>query len=496
MALAAPLVSWRHAADDGDGTLFAGIADELAQIPAVGVDHLVAVVALQAVDVAAVGNAGNVGTGLAGGDVAHVVMSELDDDVVAGAEAVVDLFPAPLLQIGAGTASGLGGIDDVHQGLFCLFVVQEQGRGDGGVGPAPHAFGVVGDVLVLHGAVAAEVDGGLAVVCRRIGGVPGVGRCQVVRQPQPGAGADGLGSRAGIQPGAELAAVDFVQIEVVVHLRRAETLELACRGALEVDEGHVLLGADLLLPAGEGLGLAFDGAVAAPAVSRGERAEDGVSAAAADVADEAAHVFAVGVDDLAFARLLDGDDEAVGARAGYGGACAAAVVGAVVVMPQLDDDPVALADALQHVGPQAAVEGAAAGAAQGMVLHADALRVEVEVRKVAPPPLAVVAVAQGARAHGAVAHEEEHGVVAHAAAATDGACRCRLVQAVQREVRHTVHVLHRARHLTVRHLCLQCHAACQQPCNHSSCPFLFHAVFFQKSIPPRRYGKKTEKVTR
>ena len=158
---------------------------------------------------------------------------------------------------------------------------------------------------------------------------------------------------------------------------------------------------------------------------------------------EAAQVFAVAVNGLVFARLLDGDLKRIGGGDALdGGAGAPRVEGPVVVVAQLDDDPVAGTDALLHGGPEAAVEGARRGASECLILHGDPVFVEIFVGKAAPAPLAVVAVAERAGAHRAVAHKEEHGVVTLAGAAGYGACGGGLVEGVEGEVDHLVHVLH------------------------------------------------------
>ena len=57
-----------------------------------------------------------------------------------------------------------------------------------------------------------------------------------------------------------------------------------------------------------------------------------------------------------------------------------------------------------------------------------------------PSPLTIVAIAEGASTHGAVAHEEDHGVVAPTTAARNGTCLIGDVDGVGREVTHTIDV--------------------------------------------------------
>ena len=60
--------------------------------------------------------------------------------------------------------------------------------------------------------------------------------------------------------------------------------------------------------------------------------------------------------------------------------------------------------------------------------------------KESPSPLTIVAIAEGASTHGAVAHEEDHGVVAPTTAARNGTCLIGDVDGVGREVTHTIDV--------------------------------------------------------
>ena len=87
--------------------------------------------------------------------------------------------------------------------------------------------------------------------------------------------------------------------------------------------------------------LAYGLAVVVVGVARGERHEDGVGACGTDVGDIMAHIVTVSIDRVYDTRLLDGDDERVVSCAGDGGAGSATVVGAVVVMPNGDNHPVA-----------------------------------------------------------------------------------------------------------------------------------------------------------
>ena len=100
----------RRRAKDDDGPFVAGLANILPQVPAVGVDGLVAL-AQRLFAVARQGSAIRMG-----GRVASVVMAEGDQDEVAGMEPVEDLLPRALLAKAAAAAAAEGFIEHLHSG--------------------------------------------------------------------------------------------------------------------------------------------------------------------------------------------------------------------------------------------------------------------------------------------------------------------------------------------------------------------------------------------
>ena len=68
-----------------------------------------------------------------------------------------------------------------------------------------------------------------------------------------------------------------------------------------------------------------------------------------------------------------------------------------------------------------------------------------------PSPLSVIAVAKRAIAHGGIADEKEHGVVAVARAAGGNACCLCFVEAVERKVDDMVDILQGSRHTVLCH---------------------------------------------
>ena len=232
----------------------------------------------------------------------------------------------------------------------------------------------------------------------------------------------------------------MVAVEVVFLLPVAIRVELSPANLVEVDEGHALLGGHHSRPTRLRLAhdLARRGVVV---VARGEAHQDGVRSRLATLGDVTAQVSAVGVDHLVLTGLLDGHRERVVGCSRYHGTCASRVEGAVVVVADGDDDPVAGSQRLAHIGPQLAVECAGRHATERLVLHRYLVSVEILTGVVAPSPLSVGSVALGAVAHGGVAHEEEHGVGALACGAWCGSRHERLGYRVGGVVNHLVHIL-------------------------------------------------------
>lgn len=108
-------------------------------------------------------------------------------------------------------------------------------------------------------------------------------------------------------------------------------------------------------------------------------------------------------------------------------------------------------EGLSHVGPQLIVIGAAAHAAKRLILYGNLVLVPKHVFVVSPSPLSVVAIAECAVAHGGVADEEEHGIVAAAGTASRNACCLRLVEAVEGEVNNMVDIGKRFGYLVLTH---------------------------------------------
>ena len=145
-----------------------------------------------------------------------------------------------------------------------------------------------------------------------------------------------------------------------------------------------------------------------------ERHEDRVGPTTAYLIDIPAQVGTIAIDGIVdVLALVEACHQRVGINTGdhTPGALGIEEVGRVV-MTDRDDHPVACLQGIPHSWPQVGIEGAGGHASQGLVLHGDASPVEILVEEISPSPLAVVAIAEGAVAHGGVADQEEYGVVA------------------------------------------------------------------------------------
>ena len=343
-----PFVARRDAQEYGYAALLADVADELAQIPAVGIDDLIDASVGHEVDFAFVGRARNLGAERPLVDVAHVVVSELDDHIVTGLYAVVYPVPASLVEEGAGAAPGLSGVED-----------RDAGGVEHGVehaAPAPHAVRV--GVGVLYRAVSGHDQGGSAGSPADVESL-GIKREQIVPEVAFAAGGYAFGCAAGVVHCPESTGVDVVPVEHVSGLVLSEFLQFPCAYVLKVYDRSAGLLPDFSDPLVKGVGFASDFSVLVPLVARGEGEEYRSRPLGTHLGDEAAQVFAVAEHSLAAPCLRNGHHKAVPSGAGNRRAGSSAVVGAAVVVSQLYDHIVARTHALDHVGPPDAVECAA-----------------------------------------------------------------------------------------------------------------------------------------
>ena len=76
-----------------------------------------------------------------------------------------------------------------------------------------------------------------------------------------------------------------------------------------------------------------------------------------------------------------------------------------------------------------------------MVLHSNLVLIEELMLEVTPSPLAIVAIAKCAVAHGGIAHKEEHRMVALAAGTRHWTYLVSLCEAVAGDITDAIHVL-------------------------------------------------------
>ena len=377
-----------------------------------------------------------------------VVMTELDEHVVAWLKTVIHLLPSSLIKIRTGTATSLG----------CIYTGNLL-RIEDGVSlraPAPHAvFFLIG---ILHSTVACEENNRFARLALEIFYRQSHIDHHRLQRSQTWVFAlcQSLGCRTCIHHRSETGGVDMVGEEMILLLPMTITVELGCRNLIQINERNTFLLSHLLCPQAEGLVDPDNLIILIVGITWSQRHQDRVSTQRLTVVDVFAHVFAVSIDGFLDARLLDGDIERILADARDAGTCSAAIVWAIVVMTDGDNHPVACLDALAYIRPQTVVEGTAAHAAQSLVLYGNLVGIKELVLVIAPAPLTVVTITQSTIAHGRVTNEEEHRIVALSAGTRLDACRHRLVQAIHGVINHMVYIFHRSCHCRLRLFCRFC----------------------------------------
>ena len=107
-----PFVARGEAHENRCASLFAHILNEFLQVPTERINHLVLSVGFHLIDVASVGCGTDDSTFFLGVDVADVVVSELNQHIVAWFNRVIDPIPKSFVEEGARGASCPGCIDD------------------------------------------------------------------------------------------------------------------------------------------------------------------------------------------------------------------------------------------------------------------------------------------------------------------------------------------------------------------------------------------------
>lgn len=435
-----PLVARGEGEQDGDGTFLLGIANHLLEIPAIGVDDLELARTLHAEHLTRVARGTQHTTFFAILDASDVVVTKLNEHVVAWFKRVIDHFPKTLVDKGASGTS-----------RPCLILEDALGGVEDGVAlaaPTPHAVGVL--VFVLACGVATKEDhrfAGLSLLVATLGSDLVVETGFQRSHLRVVGGKDTLSGTLCIHAGTIGGGVDFVEIEVIVGLPRAILFEFGGRDVVQVDNGRVGLladGEDGRREIGE-FTLNPLGVILLIVVARGESEEDGCGSLGTNLVDEAASVATKRIDGLLLLGHLiinrDGVflhfEFAIGTvgRTGTNG-----VDGAIVIVSEFEEDKIALLHGFENRFPQLVVESARRSATQSMVLDGNFVFIVVFVGIESPSPLTIVAIAEGTSTHGTVAHEEEHRVVALTTASRDGTCLVGDVDGVGCEVTHTIDV--------------------------------------------------------
>ena len=197
---------------------------------------------------------------------------------------------------------------------------------------------------------------------------------------------------------------------MVLLLPEAVAIEFRARDLIQVNKGHAFGGSDIGTPLG--LRLADDESLVVAGIARGEGHEDGIGTLLTDLTDIAAKVVTIAIDRIRYllAEVKAHNHGILCHTVNYASGALGVEKVSMVVMSYRDDDPVAGLQGLAHGWPEVGIEVAGGHAAQSLVLYGDLPAIEEVAGKVAPAPLAVVAIAHRAVAHGGVADEEEHRV--------------------------------------------------------------------------------------
>ena len=320
-----------------------------------------------------------------------VVVTELDEHVVARLKTVIYLIPSSLIEIRTRTATSLGSI---HTGNLL--------RIEDGVSlrsPSPHAVYIL--IGILHSTVACEEDNRFARFTLEIlGRQSHIDHHRLQRsQIRVLTLSQSLSSRTGIHHRAEAGSVDMVGEEMILLLPMTIAVEFGSRYLIQINERNSFLLSHLLCPQSEGLVDADNLVVLIVGITWSQRHQDRMSTQRLAVVDVFAHVFTVSINSLLHASLLDGDIERILADARDAGTCSATIVWTIVVMTDGDDHPVASLNALSHIRPKTVVEGTAAHTSERLVFYRNLVGIEELVLVVSPAPLAVVTITQCAIAH-------------------------------------------------------------------------------------------------
>ena len=233
-----PLVPGCVAQHDGNSPFLLHIHDELTQIPAEGIDHLIPSSGLHLEHLALITCSWQLGTCLPGIDRTCIVMTELYQHKVTRTQRLVHFVPTTFVQIRAGTAACLGMVLDRNAVRVKQFMDDTS--------PPPHAVGVV--IGILHRTVAHREKHRTTLATGSTGNGILLHRLQITCQLQPLAGPDSLSSRLGIDTCSKLTGMDTVDVEHILDLLFTELLKLTGADFIQVNERDTLFPGNLLCP--------------------------------------------------------------------------------------------------------------------------------------------------------------------------------------------------------------------------------------------------------
>ena len=296
-----PLVARSQGNENWSSSLLTHILDELLQVPAERINHLILLAFFHLVDMAGILGTRYGTTHLLIGHRTDVIMTKLDEYVVARLKTVIYLIPSSLIEIRTGTATRLGCI---HTGNLL--------RIEDGVSlrcPAPHAVFIL--IGILYGAIACEEDNRFAWFTFKIFHRQShIDHHRLQRsQLRILAFSQSFCCRPGIHHRSETGGVDMIFKEMILLLPMTIAIKLSCRNLIQINKRYMLLLSHLLCPQSEGLVDTNYLVVLIVGITWSQRHQDRMSTQGLTVVDVFTHVFAIGINGFLDASLLDGDVE-------------------------------------------------------------------------------------------------------------------------------------------------------------------------------------------
>ena len=144
-----------------------------------------------------------------------------------------------------------------------------------------------------------------------------------------------------------------VDVEHIFHLILAELFKFAGTDIIQVNKRNMLFFGYLLCPQSKSLvDTCDDGAVFVfPSIAGSKRKKDRMSTFGFYILNETTHIFPVGIYGFFYSGFFNRYVQCIFANSGNGSTGTSAVVWAVVIVPQFDDNPVSRAYSFDYIRP-------------------------------------------------------------------------------------------------------------------------------------------------